>query len=78
MSLQELLALCPESWAVWITFAVTICAAVAVILPVPSENTSAWYKAPYTAIQWVAFNWGKAKNASNTPVAGTGTDGGHS
>ena len=62
--------LLPESTMTWITFAITICAALAVALPAPKEGGNAIYKAVYTAIQWLALNVGRAKNASSAKSGG--------
>ena len=55
----------PESALTWVTFAVTICAALAVAMPAPKDGGNAIYKWIYTAVQWIALNVGRAKNASN-------------
>ena len=55
----------PESALTWVTFAVTICAAMAVAMPAPKDGGNAIYKWIYTAVQWIALNVGRAKNASN-------------
>ena len=55
----------PESALTWVTFAVTICAALAVAMPAPKDGGNAIYKWMYTAVQWIALNVGRAKNASN-------------
>lgn len=62
--------LLPESTMTWITFAITICAALAVALPAPKEGGNAIYKAVYTAVQWLALNVGRAKNASSAKSGG--------
>ena len=54
----------PESALTWVTFAVTICAALAVAMPAPKDGGNAIYKWIYTAVQWIALNVGRAKNAS--------------
>ena len=55
----------PESALTWVTFAVTICAAMAVAMPAPKDGGNAIYNWIYTAVQWIALNVGRAKNASN-------------
>lgn len=63
--IMSLLAgLLPESALTWVTFAVTICAALAVAMPAPKDGGNAIYKWIYTAVQWIALNVGRAKNAS--------------
>ena len=55
----------PQRALTWVTFAVTICAAMAVAMPAPKDGGNAIYKWIYTAVQWIALNVGRAKNASN-------------
>lgn len=64
--MDALQTLVPDSWLVWITAAVTVCSAVAAVLPAPKENSGTAYRAAYRVIQWVALNLGKAKNAQDT------------
>ncbi|MDR3518048.1 MAG: hypothetical protein P4M00_19780 [Azospirillaceae bacterium] len=54
----------------YLTVIVTIAAAVATVLPVPSAAASRPYRLLYTAINWVALNLGQARN---TPAAATST-----
>lgn len=63
--MDALQGLVPDSWLAWITAAVTICAAVTVVLPAPKEGGSKVYSAVYRLIQWVGLNMGKAKNAQD-------------
>ena len=63
--LSMLEGMLPESALTWVTFAVTICAAMAVAMPAPQDGGNAIYKWIYTAVQWIALNVGRAKNASN-------------
>lgn len=53
-----------ESIAEIITAGVSVCAALASALPAPAAGSSA-YKALYAVIQFVGFNFGKAKNAQD-------------
>lgn len=62
MSLLE--GMLPESALTWVTFAVTVCAALAVAMPAPKDGGNAVYKWIYTLVQWIALNVGRAKNAS--------------
>lgn len=77
MDLSALQDLLPESWLAIIACLVAVCAAVAVLLPAPKEDSSTVYKAIYRVIQWVALNLGKAKNAQDakTDPAATETAG---
>lgn len=63
--MQVLEGLLPDTWLAWITAVVTVCAAVTVVLPPPGENGNIVYRVIYRAIQWVALNLGKAKNAQD-------------
>lgn len=62
--MAQLLALLPASWEGWVTTAVAVCAALAVILPRPKEDSNIVLKILYSAINAVALNFGKAKNAN--------------
>ena len=62
--MSHLEGMLPESALTWVTFAVTICAALAVAMPAPKDGGNAIYKWIYTAVQWIALNVGRAKNAS--------------
>lgn len=61
-SLQGLL---PESTVAGITAGVTICAAVATLLPAPKTGNGKVYRAVYSVVNWIACNLGKAKNAQD-------------
>ena len=62
--------LLPESTMTWITFAITLCAALAVALPAPKYGGNSIYRAVYTAVQWIGLNVGRAKNASSAKSGG--------
>ena len=62
--------LLPESTMTWITFAITLCAAMAVALPAPKYGGNSIYRAVYTAVQWIGLNVGRAKNASSAKSGG--------
>ncbi len=57
----------------YITAAVAACAAAAAILPHPAAGATGLYPAIYAAVNFIAFNFGKARNAnasaSGTPAA---------
>lgn len=63
--MEALEGLLPEHWLVWVTTIVAICAAIAVVLPAPKEESNIVYRAVYRIIQWVALNLGKAKNSED-------------
>lgn len=63
--MDALQGLVPDTWLAWLTAIVTICAALAAVLPVPAEGGNVVYRAVYRLIQWVGFNLGKAKNAED-------------
>ena len=63
--MDALQGIIPDSWLAWITAAVTVCAAVAAVLPAPGANSGGVYRAAYRLIQWVALNLGKARNAQD-------------
>lgn len=64
--MDTLYPLLPEHWLGWITIIVTICAALATVLPVPAQSSTAVYRGVYAVIQWIAFNLGKARNAQDS------------
>lgn len=39
-------------------------AAIATVIPAPSEQSSRLYKVFYTVLSWLACNFGKARNAT--------------
>ncbi len=63
-------SLVPEGTMTWVTVAVTICAAVAVVLPAPKDGGNVIYKWLYYVVQWMALNVGRAKNASTAKSNG--------
>lgn len=69
MDMQSLLdafrGIIPEHWIVGLTVVVTICAALATALPAPKPASSTVYRTIYAVIQWIACNFGKAKNAQD-------------
>jgi hypothetical protein len=71
--MENLTGIVPDSWMAWITLVVTICAAIAVVLPAPKEESNVVYRFIYRIIQWVALNLGKAKNTTDPKAASTST-----
>lgn len=58
-------------YAPYITFAITVAAGLAVIMPPPTQagwKSKAWYGISYRGVQWVALNFRHARNA-NDPIA---------
>jgi hypothetical protein len=57
----------------YITAVIAVCAAVAAVLPHPAAGATGLYPVIYAAVNFVAFNFGKARNAnaaaSATPAA---------
>ena len=49
-----------------------VCAAVAALLPAPTEDSNVVYKAVYKVLNWLAMNIGKAKNADDVAQNKTG------
>ena len=47
----------------YIAAAIAICAAVATVLPHPAAGATGLYPAIYAAVNFIAFNFGKARNA---------------
>ena len=55
-----------ETLALAASLAVTVCALLATVLPAPDEHSNIFFRLLYRLIQWVALNFGKAKNAQDT------------
>jgi hypothetical protein len=72
MTPADILALIPAHYLPWITVLIAVCAAVATKLPPPAPTATGWYPAVYAAVNWVALNFGQARNAS-APAAPTNT-----
>lgn len=61
-----LLGSLPVSWGEWITLVVTVCAALAVVLPAPKANANVVWRGFYWLVQVLALNKGRAANAQDT------------
>lgn len=57
---MDFLALVPPQYALWVTVPVAVAAALATVLPTPKGDGV--YKLFHQAVQFIAFNFGKAKN----------------
>ena len=57
-----------DTLALAASLAGTVCALLATVLPTPDENSNIILRLLYRLIQWVALNFGKAKNAQDTPA----------
>lgn len=55
----------PESWEGWVTFVVTVCAAVSAIWSRPAESANPALRLLYMVVNALGFNAGKAKNADD-------------
>lgn len=55
----------PESWEGWVTFVVTLCAAVSAVWPRPAETANPLLRLLYVVVNALGFNAGKAKNADD-------------
>ena len=65
--MEAFTGLIPDHWIAWITFAVTVCAALTTVLPPPKPESGAAYRIVYNLLQWIALNLGRAKNAQDSP-----------
>jgi hypothetical protein len=64
MNPQTLLAAIPTAWVPYVTFAITVGAALGACLPPPKQPVSGWYPAVYGIANWLGFNFGHARNAT--------------
>ena len=55
----------PDSWGEWVTLVVTVCAAIAVVLPTPKESSNIVWRGIYWLVQVLALNKGRAANAQD-------------
>ena len=53
------------SYAALVLSVIGVCAALAALLPAPSNDSNAVYKVVYKILNFLAANIGKAKNASD-------------
>lgn len=61
----------PESWEGWVTFVVTVCAAVSAVWPRPAETANPVLRLLYMVVNALGFNAGKAKNADDALAVAT-------
>jgi hypothetical protein len=47
----------------YVAAVIAVCAAVATVLPHPAADAKGVYPALYSAVNYIAFNFGKARNA---------------
>lgn len=59
----------PESWGQWITFVVTICAAISAVWPRPADDANVVVRFLYTVVNALGFNAGKAQNADDAAAS---------
>lgn len=57
------------SWAGIVCAIIALCAAIAVALPAPNDQSNSVYRVIYKALNWIAMNWGKATNADDAEQA---------
>ncbi|KAF5065402.1 hypothetical protein DSECCO2_274520 [anaerobic digester metagenome] len=62
----------PASWGEWVTLVVTVCAAIAVVLPAPKANSNIIWRGVYWLVQVLALNKGKAANAQDVSAGRLG------
>lgn len=61
----------PENWEGWVTFVVTVCAAVSAVWPRPAETANPVLRLLYMVVNALGFNAGKAKNADDALAVAT-------
>ena len=59
----------PESWGQWITFIVTICAAISAVWPRPADDANVVVRFIYVSVTALGFNAGKAQNADDAAAS---------
>jgi hypothetical protein len=69
LDIVTLLAAIPAArpWLPYIPMAIAVCAAVAAALPHPAANTVGLYPTIYAVVNFIACNFGKARNADAPP-----------
>lgn len=72
--LLNLYELAHPQYVPYITAAIAIAAAIAMVLPPPDAGSNKGYVALYRVIQSIALNFGHAKNATDPQVAGLAPD----
>jgi hypothetical protein len=65
LDLMTLLAAIPGAgpWLPYIPVAIAVCAALATALPPPAAGAKGFYPAIYAVVNFIACNFGKARNA---------------
>lgn len=66
MDLTQLLNEILGSWAGVFFAVVGVVAAIATMLPAPVSTSGTTYRIVYNMLNWLAMNFGKAKNADET------------
>ena len=71
MDLMTLLAAIPGAgpWLPYIPVAIAVCAALSAALPRPAAGSAGFYPVIYAAVNFIACNFGKARNANAPPPA---------
>lgn len=63
--MEELISELFGSYAGLVLAIMGVCAAVAALLPAPTEDSTVVYRWVYKVLNWLAMNIGKAKNADD-------------
>jgi hypothetical protein len=71
LDLMTLLAAIPGAgpWLPYIPVAIAVCAALAAALPAPVAGATGMYPVLYAVVNFIACNFGKARNAAAPPPA---------
>ena len=55
-----------KDWAPLVLSVIGVFAAIATLIPAPTEDSGKAYRVFYSVLSWIAMNFGHAKNSSTT------------
>jgi len=63
-SAAALLAMIPREYLAYVTGAVAVCGVLATMLRAPVDTSPQWYRVVYKGVNFVALNFGHARNSA--------------